>query len=616
MPELGILPSTGIIIPPSNIDQRASYFNQTPLPVITPSTAALSRANAKAALFGSIGDTLAKLPDTLMSAYQAGKKLATGSATTNAYNAALAGKPPAGVALTDFKATGDGGVTFQPENAELNRLKLDHYRRELAPAKPSFYEQEAKSAQPSGGSAPALPVSGSDAPVLPASDSTDSDNLDYLDGYGSANGAKPAVSGGVLPGTPTDADRSSALLPPGTHQVPPKPNFRGTIPLSQLSDFPTSGSQVAPQDAAAIQGAATNIGQQLTGLQPSDVGAATGTAATPVASIAPVSREQALATFAASQPSGVSASSDDSAQGSVSQSQTGSKTIDPATGVITLKTDDGRQFILTPGGHGYQEVKPQGGAPTVPAMIRTEAIRMGVYKDGMTAEQVAKAMEDKQVSEGVIPPHLLPVAQSMARLITQHPALKHYPTIREAKEAVDAGLKNPDTGGFSDMALVEGFQRMINPGATVRAQTINSMMDAAGFLQKLDPSFLWNKAVQGDKFSPEARTRIKKLADDIYGRATKNAEPQLKALGMIAKSYGISNPEQFVNNALVMSPLVDTTGADPAAPATGAAGSPAAPAAAATPKDTQAATWAKANPTDPRAAAIKAAQQAKGIWVD
>lgn len=262
------------------------------------------------------------------------------------------------------------------------------------------------------------------------------------------------------------------------------------------------------------------------------------------------------------------------------------KTLDRTTGIITLETGDGRKYQLLPHANSWKEVVDR--STQASALLKREAAQMGIDTDGKTNGQIAKLMEGAEKTQGVIRPSRLPVAQSLARLVVNHPALKHYPTIKEAKEAVDAGLENPDTGGFSDMALVEGFQRMINPGATVRAQTIGSMIDAAGWLQKLDPSYQWGKAVQGDKFSPEARQRIKKLADDIFDRATHNAMPQLNALKRIAKSYGITNPDDFVSNVMVMSPVLAASGdevptpyaVEPGvAPAPGAAPAPRAPAA-------------------------------------
>jgi hypothetical protein len=541
MPELSILPSSGISIPAINLDP-SRYFDRTPLPAPVVDTSRLAAAQGKAALFGSIADTLAKLPETLIGAYQAGKKLATGNATTNAYNAALAGNPVAGTTLADFKATGDGAVTFsqeKPEDAEMRRLKIEALKRAGVP-KPSFYEEELKSAMPRTGVPASTPASPGAADTTTV-DPTDSDSLDYLDAYGKVKTADPL--------NPTDEERSAGLLPPDGFQPTPKPNFRtgAPVPLSQLSDFQPSA--VTPEDRAAIEGAATSIGQQLTAIQPeSALGASEG--ATPAAAITPVSREQALATFEGTQPN----------KEGFSMQESGSKTVDPSTGVITLKTDDGREFVLTPGGHGYQEVKPRGGAPTVPAMIRSEAIRMGVYKDGMTAEQVSDAMSHKMIDDGIIPPSQRNNAMAFAKSVVSHPALKHYPVIREAKETVDAGLANQGTGGFSDMALVEGFQRMVNPGATVRTQTMQQMLKAAGFGQYADLGFLMDHFKEGDKFAPEVRQRLKKLSDDIFQRATKNAEPQLKALGEQAKMFGIPNPQKFVELSMRLAPLMDVNG--------------------------------------------------------
>lgn len=232
------------------------------------------------------------------------------------------------------------------------------------------------------------------------------------------------------------------------------------------------------------------------------------------------------------------------------------KTRDSVTGIYTMETADGRKFQLLPHANSWKEVIDK--STQASALLKREAAQMGVNTDGMTNGQIGKAMEEMEKTNGIIRPSRMPVAQSLARLIVGHPTLKHYPTIREAKEALDAGMANPDTGGFGDMALVEGFQRMVNPGAVVRQGTMDNMNKAAGWMQTFDPTFQWNKAVTGDKFSPEARARIKKLADDIYNRATANARPQLNGLKKMARSYGITNPDDFVDSVLTMTPLFGT----------------------------------------------------------
>lgn len=339
---------------------------------------------------------------------------------------------------------------------------------------------------------------------------------------------------------------------------------------------PVSGSGTPLAQRQAIEGAAINIGDQLTGTEQPDLSAANESGPIPTARAVPVSQADAIATFNAAHPNARNAEAvkpkwtEENGNRVIVSPDGTRESLNMTTGIQTIELPDGQVLRKMYGGKTFVPVKKDS-AEKVPAAIRAEAIRMGIDIDKKSAGEISKLMEDKQISDGIIPPHLLPQAQSLARLVVAHPTLKHYPAIREAKEAVDAGLANPDAGGFSDMALIEGFQRMVNPGAAVRTSTMSNMKEAAGWLQQLDPSYQWSKATTGDKFTPEARARLHKLSDDIFARATKAAAPQLNGLKKIAKSYGISNPDAFIDNVLVMSPLFD--GVD-------AAGNPTAPGAA------------------------------------
>ena len=191
-----------------------------------------------------------------------------------------------------------------------------------------------------------------------------------------------------------------------------------------------------------------------------------------------------------------------------------------------------------------------GGKPS--AFLRKEASQMGINVNGLSEGDIAKAMEDKQISDGIIPPHLLPVAQNISRMIINRPMLKDFIKVREAKDVVDSGYSNPDDHGFSDMAMIEGFQRIVNPGSIVRVQTIDQMQKAIGSIASKDPHFLWAQAIQGDKLTQTARDRIKHLADVNYQEKLARIEPYTSGIKGLAKSYGMKNPNAFVDNTMRM----------------------------------------------------------------
>lgn len=110
MAELGVLQQQGINIPSPQI--VPVHLGDPVAPI--PSTAPLSRAQGRAALYGSIANVLSSLPDTIMTARTTAKKAAIGDAVTAAYKSALSGNPVAGTSLSDFKATSGGDVSFSP----------------------------------------------------------------------------------------------------------------------------------------------------------------------------------------------------------------------------------------------------------------------------------------------------------------------------------------------------------------------------------------------------------------------------------------------------------------------------------------------------------------------
>lgn len=221
-------------------------------------------------------------------------------------------------------------------------------------------------------------------------------------------------------------------------------------------------------------------------------------------------------------------------------------------GAATANLQDALDFVAT--------------APQPPsAHVREAAVNMGVYKEGDSEEALMKKMEDKQLQTGEIPERLRPTADKMAAGIVHDPILGPYAKQKAAYDTMKSGLEDSE-GGFSDMALIEGFQRIVNPGAVVRQATMNNMLHAAGLGQYGSWDFLVNKLQSGDKLSAENRQKLMRLADTEYTKATKSANRALAGLRTRARMEGIENPE-FVNN-LVTYVGTSPDEAQPAAAAT------------------------------------------------
>ena len=73
-----------------------------------------------------------------------------------------------------------------------------------------------------------------------------------------------------------------------------------------------------------------------------------------------------------------------------------------------------------------------------------------------------------------------------------------------------------DATGFDDIAAINAFQRMIDPGATVREGDVELLEKTIPFLARVSPSYNWKKFSKGDKLPFEIRKNLKKVSDEVF----------------------------------------------------------------------------------------------------
>ncbi len=194
--------------------------------------------------------------------------------------------------------------------------------------------------------------------------------------------------------------------------------------------------------------------------------------------------------------------------------------------------------------------KPDPIEQPIPAKIRSELMHAGKYRADMTPDEASGEYEQMQTDQGVIPEHLRPFAEKLASQLVRHPILAPFAKQKEAYDTMKSGFEHPESGGFGDMAMIEGFQRIVNPGAVVRQQTMNQMLAAAGLDKYGSWDFFKNKIAQGDKLGPDARKRLMDLAEQTFAHAKTTASRELESKRRYAASMGIPNPNAFVDNIL------------------------------------------------------------------
>lgn len=81
-----------------------------------------------------------------------------------------------------------------------------------------------------------------------------------------------------------------------------------------------------------------------------------------------------------------------------------------------------------------------------------------------------------------------------------------------SQDKIDAGT------GFDDVAAINSFQRIIDPGVSVREGDITILQSSVPMLERVDPDFRWSAFTKGDKLPIDTRNSLVRVAREIYNR--------------------------------------------------------------------------------------------------
>lgn len=205
--------------------------------------------------------------------------------------------------------------------------------------------------------------------------------------------------------------------------------------------------------------------------------------------------------------------------------------------------------------------------------------------------QITQEISDYNTQHGLLPKPLADFQDAITRQYQAHPAYQEHFKMAQALQNFFSNYKeaqaNPNLA--NNMAVIDGFLRTQNPGATVRQQTLNMITQGQGLLQKLTPDYLKGHLTEGQKVT----SQFVKEAGDVMKR---EAEAQNDAFkNSVLQSYKTRMERRGIPSDDLVSPL------DPVLQSVNQ------PAQTQLSPDDQAAmVWAKSNPTDPRAKQIMA----------
>jgi len=132
--------------------------------------------------------------------------------------------------------------------------------------------------------------------------------------------------------------------------------------------------------------------------------------------------------------------------------------------------------------------------------------------------------------------------------------------INGAWQALQASYSTGVSGaagtGLSDIAMINSFQRMIDPGVSVREGDVNLMSQATSLLEQLSPEFLTGRVTVGSRLPGPQRARMMALGRAIYAARLKDYQSQTESrFKAIAEGAGV--PFELISGGFEAMP--DTT---------------------------------------------------------
>jgi hypothetical protein len=98
--------------------------------------------------------------------------------------------------------------------------------------------------------------------------------------------------------------------------------------------------------------------------------------------------------------------------------------------------------------------------------------------------------------------------------VKSHPAYTKMLDFENGLEAVETGLNVGD--GAGDITAINAFQRLVDPGVSVREGDVKLLQSASSWLARMNPSYWIEQLKQGSKLPPETREAMRTLARQMY----------------------------------------------------------------------------------------------------
>lgn len=126
----------------------------------------------------------------------------------------------------------------------------------------------------------------------------------------------------------------------------------------------------------------------------------------------------------------------------------------------------------------------------------------------------------KAANSGELSPKQLSSVLSLSNSLKSHPAYVDMLDISTGIQGVESGLSQKN--GFGDITAINAFQRMVDPGATVRSEDVTLLQSASSLVQRVLSEYPVEKLRTGAKLPDAVREQLRKTAEDLYERRSRN----------------------------------------------------------------------------------------------
>jgi hypothetical protein len=132
--------------------------------------------------------------------------------------------------------------------------------------------------------------------------------------------------------------------------------------------------------------------------------------------------------------------------------------------------------------------------------------------------------------------------QDLRKEYNSNLTVEGYTKVRDAYQRIRASAAQDS--GPGDIGVIFGYMKMLDPSSTVREGEFATAENSAGI-----PAYVrnaWNKALTGERLTPETRQQMVAAADSLYAESASDVDEANKRYGSIADKWKIDRNEVLI----------------------------------------------------------------------